>query len=112
MTIFAPTDEAFAHLPEGTVEALLGDIEALKAMLLYHVVSGDQSARELLRERSVDTLQGANVRVYWKRGRVFVKRSQVITTNGEAANGTIHAINKVLLPPENQKDCSADEDDD
>ena len=112
LTIFAPTDEAFARLPEGTVEALLGDIEALKAVLLYHVVSGDKSDRELLRECSVETLQGSDVRVCWKRGRVFVNRSQVVTANIAAENGTIHAINQVLLPPNNEKDGSADEDDD
>jgi transforming growth factor-beta-induced protein len=98
-TIFAPTDEAFAKLPEGTVESLLADTNALKNVLLYHVVSGDKSANELLRQRTVATLQGSNVHVNWWWGRVFVNRSQVIDANISAGNGTVHAIKEVLLPP-------------
>jgi uncharacterized surface protein with fasciclin (FAS1) repeats len=99
LTVFAPTDEAFAKLPAGTVEALLADIDALKNVLLYHVVSGDKSAKELLKQRSVETLQGSNVHVYWWWGRVFVNRSQVIDADISAGNGTVHAIKEVLLPP-------------
>jgi uncharacterized surface protein with fasciclin (FAS1) repeats len=98
-TVFAPTDDAFAKLPAGTVEALLADIDALKNVLLYHVVSGDKSAKDLLKQRSVATLQGANVHVYSWWGRVFVNRSQVIDANISAGNGTVHAISSVLLPP-------------
>jgi len=97
-TVFAPTDEAFAKLPAGTVEALLADIPALKNILLYHVVSGDLSAKELLKERSVETLQGGDVHVYGWWGRVFVNRSQVIDANIGVGNGIVHAINAVLLP--------------
>lgn len=102
-TVFAPTDEAFSKLPAGTVEALLADVDALKNVLLYHVVSGDKSARDLLKQRSVPTLQGSNVHVYSWWGRVFVNRSQVINANIEAENGTVHAINTVLLPPSSAK---------
>ena len=98
-TIFAPTDEAFAKLPAGTVEALLADTNALKNVLLYHVVSGDKTSHALLRERSVKTLQGSNVHVSWRYGRVFVNRSQVVDANVEAGNGIVHAVNAVLLPP-------------
>jgi uncharacterized surface protein with fasciclin (FAS1) repeats len=98
-TVFAPTDDAFAKLPAGTVEALLADLPALRNILLYHVVSGDKSAKELLKECSVETLQGSNVHVYSWWGRVFVNRSQVIDANIGAGNGTVHAINQVLLPP-------------
>lgn len=100
-TLFAPTDAAFAKLPAGTVPALLADTNALKNVLLYHVVSGDKSAHELLRERSVETLQGSGVHVYWWWGRVFVNRSQVIDADISGGNGTVHAINRVLLPPSN-----------
>jgi uncharacterized surface protein with fasciclin (FAS1) repeats len=100
-TLFAPTDEAFAKLPAGTVPALLADTDALKNVLLYHVVSGDKSAHELLRERSVETLQGSSAHVYWWWGRVFVNRSQVIDADIAGGNGTVHAINRVLLPPSN-----------
>ncbi len=108
-TIFAPTDDAFATLPTGTVEALLADIDALKNVLLYHVVNGDKSAKALLRERTVETLQGndAHVCSWWNR--VYVNRSQVVDANIGASNGTIHAINRVLLPPAGKDD---DKDDD
>jgi len=99
LTIFAPTDAAFAKLPPGTVDGLLADTNALKNVLLYHVVSGDNSARELLAKRSVATLQGSRVRVAWWFGRVFVNRSEVIGADISGDNGTVHAINAVLLPP-------------
>lgn len=98
-TVFAPTDEAFAKLPAGTVEALLADVDALKNVLLYHVVSGDKPAAALLKERSVETLQGSDVHVYSWWGRVYVNRSRVIDANISAGNGTVHAISTVLLPP-------------
>lgn len=98
-TLFAPTDEAFSKLPAGTVESLLADPNALRNVLLYHVVEGDNSARELLKERRVETLQGSSVHVYSWISRVFVNRSQVIDANISAGNGTVHALNGVLLPP-------------
>lgn len=98
-TIFAPTDAAFAALPPGTVESLINNVPALQSILLYHAVEGNQSAKQLLRERKVETLQGSEVRVYKKRNDVFVNRSKVITADVTASNGTIHAINQVLLPP-------------
>jgi uncharacterized surface protein with fasciclin (FAS1) repeats len=98
-TLFAPTDAAFAALPPGTVESLVANVPALQNILLYHVLDGSQSAKELLRKRNVETLQGSDVRVYNLWGKVFVNRSQVIEANVSASNGTIHAINKVLLPP-------------
>lgn len=99
LTIFAPTDAAFDALPDGTVEALLADVEALKAVLLYHVVSGDQSILELLKERHVETLEGSDVTVKWYWKRVYVNKAAVIQQNVEAANGRFHVINRVLIPP-------------
>jgi uncharacterized surface protein with fasciclin (FAS1) repeats len=99
LTIFAPTDAAFDALPDGTVEALIADPDALKNVLLYHVVGGDKSAKQLLRERRVETLQGSNVWVYNWWGRVYVNRSLVIDADLEASNGRVHAIKSVLLPP-------------
>lgn len=99
LTIFAPTDEAFAKVPADVLSDLLADKEALTAVLLYHVVSGDKSGKELLRQRNVETLQGADVKVYHWRGKVFVNRSQVIATDLEASNGRVHGINAILLPP-------------
>jgi len=98
-TVFAPTDAAFAALPPGTVESLVTNVPALKNILLYHVVDGDQSAKKLLRERRVETLQGSDVFVYKWWNRVFVNRSQVIDADVAAGNGSIHVINQVLLPP-------------
>jgi uncharacterized surface protein with fasciclin (FAS1) repeats len=98
-TVFAPTDEAFAALPPGTLDTLVTNVPALQNILLYHVVEGSKSSKELLRERNVETLQTSEVRVYHRRNKVFVNRSQVITADVTASNGTIHAINQVLLPP-------------
>jgi uncharacterized surface protein with fasciclin (FAS1) repeats len=98
-TVFAPTDAAFSKLPAGTVDALLADPDALRDVLLYHVVNGDNSSRELLKARRVETLQGSRVHVYSWWNRVFVNRSQVIDANIRAGNGTVHALNAVLLPP-------------
>jgi transforming growth factor-beta-induced protein len=97
-TIFAPTDEAFAALPPGTLDTLVTNVPALQNILLYHAVEGSNSAKHLLRERNVETLQGTDVRVYHRRSKVFVNRSQVITADVTASNGTVHAINSVLLP--------------
>jgi uncharacterized surface protein with fasciclin (FAS1) repeats len=98
-TLFAPTDDAFAALPPGAVAGLLADTNALKNVLLYHVVGGSKSAPELLRLRTVPTLQGSSVKVYswWKK--VFVNRAEVLEADLCASNGTIHALKAVLLPP-------------
>jgi uncharacterized surface protein with fasciclin (FAS1) repeats len=98
-TIFAPTDDAFAKVPANVLQDLLADKAALTAVLLYHVVNGDNSAKELLAQRKVATLQGQSVVVYSWWNKVFVNKSQVIDANLEASNGTVHAINQVLLPP-------------
>jgi uncharacterized surface protein with fasciclin (FAS1) repeats len=99
LTIFAPTDEAFAALPPGTVDALLANPTALKNVLLYHVVGGSKTAADLLRQRTVPTLQGASVNVYAWWTKVFVNRSQVIEADIAASNGIVHALKAVLLPP-------------
>jgi uncharacterized surface protein with fasciclin (FAS1) repeats len=99
LTIFAPTDEAFAKVPADVLADLLADKEALTAVLRYHVLSGDKSAKELLRARKFETLQGKNVVISIFRGKLLVNRSQVIDADLEASNGTVHGINQVLLPP-------------
>lgn len=98
-TIFAPTDEAFGNIPADVLADLIADKEALTAVLLYHVVSGDKSAKELLKQRFVTTLQGQKVSVYHWWSKVFVNKSQVIDADLKASNGTVHGINAVLLPP-------------
>jgi transforming growth factor-beta-induced protein len=101
-TVFAPTDEAFAALPAGTVEALLADIPALTDILLYHVVAGDVRAAQVveLDGQEVETVSGLPVQVSVVMGNVFLNDNvQVIITDIEAANGVIHVIDAVLLPP-------------
>jgi len=100
-TVFAPTDEAFAKLPAGTVESLLRpeNKEKLKSILLYHVVSGNVPASEVvkLNGRSVKTLQGGSITVSTKHS-VRVDNAKVTKTDIQAANGVIHVIDTVLMP--------------
>jgi uncharacterized surface protein with fasciclin (FAS1) repeats len=100
-TVFAPTDDAFAALPEGTVESLLEDPEgALTDILLYHVVDGAVAAETVVTLESATTLQGEDVTITVTDGNVFLNDTvQVIITDIEASNGIIHVIDGVLLPP-------------
>lgn len=100
-TVFAPTDEAFADLPEGTVESLLepANIDALTDILLYHVVDGSVMAEQVITLQSAETIQGAEVTVTVDNGDVFINDAQVVITDIEADNGIIHVIDTVLLPP-------------
>jgi transforming growth factor-beta-induced protein len=100
-TVFAPTDDAFAKLPEGTVEALLEDIPTLTNILLYHVVSGKVLAEDVVMLEQAETLLGENVSIRVEDGNVFINDAQVIITDIMADNGVIHVIDSVLLPPEN-----------
>jgi uncharacterized surface protein with fasciclin (FAS1) repeats len=100
-TVFAPTDEAFAKLPAGTVETLLKpeNKEKLKAVLLYHVVPGNVTADQVMKlnGRSVKTLQGSSVKVRTAHG-VRVDDAKVTQTDVKASNGVIHVIDTVLMP--------------
>ena len=100
-TVFAPTDEAFAKLPAGTVETLLKpeNKEKLKAILLYHVVPGNVTADQVtkLNGRSVKTLQGSSVKVKTAHG-VQVDNATVTQADVKASNGVIHVIDTVLMP--------------
>jgi len=98
-TVFAPTDEAFAKLPEGTVEALLNDIPALTDILLYHVVSGEVLAEQVVTLEEAQTALGENVSIRVEDGNVYINDSMVIITDIVADNGVIHVIDSVLLPP-------------
>ncbi len=97
-TVFAPTDDAFAKLPEGTVEALLGDIPALTDILLYHVVSGKVMASDVVTLESAETLSGKKVMIKVDMGNVYINDAQVIITDIEASNGVIHVVDTVILP--------------
>jgi uncharacterized surface protein with fasciclin (FAS1) repeats len=98
LTVFAPTDDAFAALPEGTVEALLADIPALTDILLYHVVEGKVMASDVVELSNAMTLQGQYVDIKLEDGKVMIDNAQVIITDIEASNGVIHVIDAVILP--------------
>ena len=97
-TVFAPTDEAFAALPEGMLEGLLADTEALTQILLYHVVGDVVKAETVVTLDEAETLAGDNVSIEVVDGNVFVNDSKVTSTDIEASNGVIHVIDKVLVP--------------
>ena len=99
-TVFAPTDQAFAKLPKGTVEALLKDPEALKGILTYHVVAGQVFAGDVVKLTSADTVQGKPVTISVKAGKVYINDAQVIITDILTTNGVIHVIDRVILPPQ------------
>jgi uncharacterized surface protein with fasciclin (FAS1) repeats len=98
-TVFAPTDEAFAKLPAGTVEALLQDKAKLTAILTYHVVAGAVPASEVVKLNSATTLNGANVKITTMDGKVMVNNAHVVKADIKATNGIIHVIDTVILPP-------------
>ena len=117
-TVFAPTDEAFAKLPEGTVDKLLKDTPKLKNILLYHVVAGKVMADDVANLTSAKTVQGQDIRidasskeelgkdeaafardsVHWHRYLLLNDSSYVVKADVKADNGVIHVINAVLLP--------------
>jgi uncharacterized surface protein with fasciclin (FAS1) repeats len=96
-TVFAPTDEAFAKLPEGTVEALLQDKDKLAAILTYHVVAGKVMAADVVNLTQAKTLQGGSIAIDTSDG-VMVDNAKVIATDIETSNGVIHVIDTVILP--------------
>ncbi len=102
-TVFAPTDDAFAALPAGTVDSLLlpENKQQLTDILLYHVVSGKVMAADVVTLTSAPTVLGKDVTITVKDGKVFLNDTvQVIITDIEASNGVIHVIDAVLLPPQ------------
>ncbi|MCA9253557.1 MAG: fasciclin domain-containing protein [Phycisphaerae bacterium] len=96
-TVFAPTDEAFAKLPAGTVEGLLNDPEKLKAILTYHVVPGEVLAKDVVKLSKAGTLQGQSLKINTSNG-VKVNDATVVKTDVKADNGVIHVIDSVLMP--------------
>ena len=102
-TVFAPTDDAFAALPEGTLDSLLlpENKQQLTDILLYHVVSGKVMAADVVTLPSATTVLGKDVTITVKDGKVFLNDTvEVIITDIEASNGVIHVIDAVLLPPQ------------
>ncbi|KPJ76600.1 MAG: hypothetical protein AMS19_13065 [Gemmatimonas sp. SG8_23] len=97
-TVFAPTDEAFARIPEEDLQALLADKEALTQVLLYHVVPGKVAAADVVTLSSAETAAGQDVSIEVVDGSVKVDDATVVATDIEASNGIIHVIDRVILP--------------
>jgi transforming growth factor-beta-induced protein len=97
-TVFAPTDEAFAKLPKGTVEGLLQDKTKLAQVLTYHVVAGKVMAGDVIKLDSAATVQGQSVQFGRNNGSVTVDKANVVKTDIDCSNGVIHVIDAVILP--------------
>ena len=101
LTVFAPTDEAFARLPKGTVESLLKpeNVDQLKQILLYHVVAGRVYSDQALKLKEAPSLAGPSLKISAGKKGAFVNKSKLTALDIEASNGVIHVIDAVLLPP-------------
>ncbi len=101
-TVFAPTDDAFAKLPKGTVESLLKDIPKLKTILTYHVVSGKVMAADAAKLKTAKTLEGHDLKIdaakWHLHKNIKINEANVIKADILADNGVIHVIDKVLIP--------------
>lgn len=100
-TVFAPTNDAFAKLPAGTVDNLLKpeNKSQLVAVLTYHVVAGKVYSKDLSDGMAAKTVQGADVKISLKDGKAMVNNATVTTADIEASNGIVHVIDSVILPP-------------
>ncbi len=99
-TIFAPTDEAFSKLPEGTVETLLKpeNKDKLISILTYHVVSGSVKAADVVKLKEAKTVNGQYAKISIMEGNVYVDNAKVVKTDIIGTNGVIHVIDSVILP--------------
>jgi uncharacterized surface protein with fasciclin (FAS1) repeats len=97
-TVFAPTDEAFAKVPEETLTALLADQEALANVLTYHVVAGKVMAADVVGLESAETVQGQSITISVDGDTVMVDEATVVQTDIETSNGVVHVIDSVILP--------------
>ena len=99
LTVFAPTNAAFAAVPKATLAKLAANKALLIKVLEYHVVKGEVLAAQVVKLHSAKTLEGASVSIRVSGGSVYVNKAKVVKTNVKASNGVIHVINGVLLPP-------------
>ena len=108
-TVFAPTDDAFAKLPAGTVESLLlpENRDQLVKILTYHVVPGKVLAADVVQIDSAKTVQGSQVKVTVNNGAVKIDNANVIKTDIETSNGVIHVIDSVIMPKSNDTAAAA-----
>jgi uncharacterized surface protein with fasciclin (FAS1) repeats len=98
-TVFAPTDQAFAKLPAGTVEALLADIPTLTNILTYHVVDGAVDAEAAQELSEATALNGKTLNISVEDGSLYVNDSKVVLSDIQTTNGIVHVIDTVLMPP-------------
>ncbi len=100
ITVFAPTDAAFAKLPAGTVETLLKpeNKDTLVAVLTYHVVPGRLESGDVLKKKSLGTVNGQKAAIAMKDGKPKIDGATIVATDIEASNGVIHVIDSVMLP--------------
>jgi uncharacterized surface protein with fasciclin (FAS1) repeats len=99
LTVFAPTNAAFAKVPKATLNALAKNPAALKRVLLYHVVAGKVTAAKIVKLRSAKTLAGPSVRISVIGTTVRVNTARVTAADAKASNGVVHVIDRVLIPP-------------
>jgi uncharacterized surface protein with fasciclin (FAS1) repeats len=102
-TVFAPTDEAFAALPAGTIESLLKNKGQLASILTYHVLEGAVKAESVVGIDKAETLNGQSVMVKVSDGKVMIDQARVVTTDIVCSNGIIHVIDAVMLPKMEKK---------
>lgn len=100
LTVFAPTNAAFAKVPKKTLNELLDDKQLLKKVLLYHVVAGKVPASKVVTLKSAKTVEGQAVDISVKGKSAYVNDAKVITADIACSNGIVHAINRVLIPPD------------
>jgi uncharacterized surface protein with fasciclin (FAS1) repeats len=108
VTVFAPTNDAFAELPAYVADALERNPELLTDILLYHVAGEELMASDVLAQSRIETLQGESLRVNLQDGDPYVDRSAIIVTDVDASNGVVHAIDRVLIPNSVYKAVVAD----
>lgn len=101
-TVFAPTDEAFAKLPKGTIESLLKpeNKDKLTSILTYHVVSGNVMAKDVVKLKYAKTVQGQKATIKIEDGSVYIDNAKLVKTDIATSNGVIHVIDSVILPKE------------
>jgi uncharacterized surface protein with fasciclin (FAS1) repeats len=109
-TVFAPTDEAFAKLPQGTVENLLKpeNKDKLIAILTYHVIDGRFTAREVLKTDRIETLNGQKISISKSEKGAQANQSNIVSTDIMTSNGVIHVIDTVLMPKDNYSSAAID----
>jgi len=109
-TVLAPNDAAFAKVPKATMTKLGKDKDALRGVLTYHVISGSVLAADVIKlnGKKVKTVNGAEVAIAVKGGKVYINNTEVIKTDIKTSNGVIHVLKGVLLPPKTKMNTTAE----